>query len=72
MAYSSGTMGLKVPKDDTEASKANEGHNDEAQVGLGHPRDSPNLKRKLKSRHLQMIAIGEWSIFPLHMTILLI
>ena len=65
-------MDPNVPKDAPATSKSNEGYYDEARVALGQPGNLPNLKRKLKSRHLQMIAIGEWSIFSLYMTTFLI
>lgn len=65
MANPSEAMVPKDPKDEPTTTKLSEGHNDfanEAQVVLGQPRNLPNLKRKLKSRHLQMIAIGKSTI----------
>lgn len=76
MDHSTGVTVSNDPvKDKRTASKFNEGNNDignEAQVALGQPRDLPNLKRKLKSRHLQMIAIGESAKHSLTMTLFLI
>lgn len=76
MAHSTGAVVSNDPvKDEPTTSKFNEGKNNignEAQVVLGQPRNLPNLKRKLKSRHLQMIAIGEWTVFPLYMPLFLI
>lgn len=70
MANISGTRFPQEPKDEPITSKFDEGHN-EAQVIQGQLRSSPNLKRKLKSRHLQMIAIGKLTKAPLYSTSIL-
>lgn len=75
MGHSGAAVSSDHLKDGHITSKFNEGNDDignEAQVDLGQPRDLPSLKRKLKSRHLQMIAIGEWTLLPLNMTLFLI
>ncbi|KAK5791574.1 hypothetical protein VI817_006883 [Penicillium citrinum] len=59
-------MTVEVEKEDTTSSKGNhvlfppsDKHDHDDQIASGEPRRSPELKRKLKSRHLHMIAIGE-------------
>jgi len=75
MAHSGAAVFSDHLKDERITSKYNEGNNDignEAKVALGQPSDLPNLMGKLKSRHLQMIAIGECTILPLNIWLFLI